>query len=202
MKKVEAEYKKEYGHIPRRDDEIFRDLLNNTNLNKKSRSILFDRINHNLNLEWETLDFIIYLLPKATPRPRHNIARNIFYVSGAKDNRHLFEKFMIKQDLPLITTPCKFRCISYFPIPKSMNSLEKILSEMGLIRPISKPDWDNLGKTYSDMIQDSLLYDDSLIVEGVSKKFYSSKPRIEIHMEYMKEYDSEFNEKKIRKKVK
>ena len=98
-------------------------------------------------------------------------------------------------------TPCKFKCISYFPIPKSMNDVEKLAAELGFIRPISKPDWDNIGKTYSDAIQGSLLYDDSLIIEGVSKKFYSIKPRIELFIEYMSEHDSMFNFNKMRKKV-
>ena len=65
---------------------------------------------------------------------------------------------------------------------------------------MSKPDWDNVGKAYCDMIQDILIYDDSLVVEGVSKKFYSVKPRIEITIEYMEDYDCEFNKKKITKK--
>ena len=49
------------------------------------------------------------------------------------------------------------------------------------------------------MCQGFLLYDDSLVVEGVSKKFYSVKPRIEITLEYMEDYDCEFNKKKIKK---
>jgi Holliday junction resolvase RusA-like endonuclease len=104
-------------------------------------------------------------------------------------------------DLPLISTPCKFFCTSYFPTPESMPNADKLLAEMGLIRPISKPDWDNVGKAYSDMIQGTLLFDDSLIVEGISKKFYSVKPRIEIHIEYMEEHDCKYNENKLRKKV-
>ena len=43
------------------------------------------------------------------------------------------------------------------------------------------------------------MYDDSLVVEGVSRKWYSVKPRIEITIEYMCDYDSDFNKKKIKK---
>lgn len=201
MKKIEHDYLKEYGDIPKNEIDRFGKLLNETNLNKKSRETIFSNIRKVLDINWSSVDFTIYLLPKATPRPRHNMMRNTFYVVGAKDNKDIFKKFISKSNVNMITTPCKFTCISYLPIPKSMNNVEKILAEMGLIRPISKPDWDNIGKTYSDMIQDTLLYDDSLIIEGVSKKFYSTKPRIEIHIEYMNEYDSLYNEKKIRKKV-
>ena len=77
-----------------------------------------------------------------------------------------------------------------------MKKHEKILAEMGLIRPISKPDFDNLAKTYSDMIQGTVMTDDALIVEGISRKYYSCKPRIEIIIEYMDEIDSDYNKKK------
>ena len=80
-----------------------------------------------------------------------------------------------------------------------MNNVEKICAELGIIRPTSKPDWDNVAKAYCDMIQGILIYDDSLIVEGNSRKFYSLKPRIEIKIEYMEDYDSKFNKRKIKK---
>ena len=67
---------------------------------------------------------------------------------------------------------------------------------------MSKPDWDNLAKTYSDMIQDVILDDDAYIVEGTSMKYYSWKPRIEITIQYMDDYDSDFNRNKILKKGK
>ena len=47
------------------------------------------------------------------------------------------------------------------------------------------------------MIQEQLLLDDSLIIKGVSTKKYSTKPRIEITLFYMDEFDSQFNKKKI-----
>ena len=56
-------------------------------------------------------------------------------------------------EFELITTACKFYCDCYFPIPKSMTKNEKLRAELKLVNHLSKPDWDNLGKTYSDMIQ-------------------------------------------------
>ena len=199
MKKIESDYKDLYGDIPfdqmERLDELFKKCKNN----KYSET---GKLNELLHMEWNEINFIIYLLPKATPRPRCNRFMNTFYVMGAKDNKDIFKKFIIKQDIDMITTPCKFYCNSYLPIPKSMKANEKVLAEMGYIRPISKPDWDNLGKTYSDMIQGMLLFDDALIVEGTSAKYYSTKPRVEIKIEYMKKHDSLYNMNKMRKKVK
>ena len=77
-----------------------------------------------------------------------------------------------------------------------MNNLEKVLAELGFIYPL-RPDFDNLIKTYTDMLKGTLLWDDSIIFEGTSKKYYSVKPRIEIRIEYMEDFDSDFNKKKI-----
>lgn len=195
MLKIEKEYNELYGDIPKDYEGRLEYILNDINL-KRIKEPVYNYMKNIRDIKWKTISYTIYLLPKATPRPRSG-RNGIFYVKGAKDNKKFFQQYINDQDIEIISTPCKFTCISYFPIPNSMNNIEKIAAELGLIRPISKPDWDNVGKAYCDMIQDLLIYDDSLIVEGVSKKFYSIKPRIEITISYMEKYDSQFNKKKI-----
>ena len=198
MLKMEKDYEEKYGDITEDYEERINQLLTPIKTDSR-RKLLQEEIFRIRNVEWITKKFIIYLLPKATPRPRLG-QRGVFYVKGAKDNKKLFKKFINDIDIDIITTPTKFSCKSYFPIPSSMNQIEKVLAEIGLIRPISKPDWDNVGKAYCDMLQGLILYDDSLIVEGVSKKYYSMKPRIEITISYMKEHDSGYNRKKMKEK--
>lgn len=198
MIKAEKEYLKTYGAIPK--DSIKRmDYLLNVVIGPKKRAPnwnLLEEINKIRSIGWETIKYTIYLVPKGTPRPRNS--RNHFYVSGASDNKKVFEGFIKDNpDLAIIRTACKMRCDSYLPIPGSMKDIEKILAELGFIRPTSKPDFDNLVKTYADMIQGTLLYDDALIVDGRSRKYYSVKPRIEITLRYMKGYDSDYNRKKM-----
>ena len=200
MLKIEKDYIDKYGDIPSDYDGRLDYLIKDMKLHKFKIPI-FKYIERMRDIKWKTISYTIYLLPKATPRPRMG-NRGVFYVKGAKDNKKFFEKYLINQDIDLITTPVKFSCTSYFPIPSSMSSVEKIAAELGYIRPTSKPDWDNIGKAYCDMIQDLLIYDDSLIIEGTSKKYYSVKPRIEITLSYMEDYDSEFNKKKIKKGLK
>ncbi len=199
MKKIERDYLSEYGNIPKDEAARFDYMLDTLNL-KLRKSQIMDRMYHIRNIHWSSLDFVIYLVPTATPRPRFSSLTNTFYVAGAKVNRDIFREFARKNKLPHIVTQCKFECTSYLPIPKSMKKVDVVLAELGLVRPITKPDWDNLGKTYSDMIQSTLLEDDSLIIEGISKKYYSLKPRIEIHIEWADEHDSSFNYNKMRKK--
>lgn len=198
MLKLEKDYNEKYGNIPKDSCGRF-DYLLKTYRPKKSNKKVFDEIKRIESIEWKTIRYTIYLLPKATPRPRSG-KNGIFYVKGAKDNKKIFEKFMKNQDIDIITTPTKFYCTSYFPIPESMSFVEKVCAELGFIRPTSKPDWDNVAKTYCDMCQGFLLYDDSLIVEGTSQKYYSVKPRIEIIISYMTDYDSNFNKRKITRK--
>ena len=199
MLKMEKEYEKEYGDVPKEFTSRIDELLKEANLSRYKIHV-YEEVHRIFSIQWKTFKYTIYLLPKATPRPRSG-KNGIFYVKGSSDNKKFFEKNFIKQeDIPLITTPTKFACRSYLPIPKSMHPVEKILAEMGFIYPISKPDWDNLAKAYCDMIQGIILYDDSLVVDGLSQKRYSTKPRIEIEISYMTDYDSQFNKNKILKK--
>ena len=203
---MEKEYEELYGEIPKSFGERLEYLLQGINLSRCKQSI-FKEIDRIRGIKWKEHEFTIYLLPKATPRPRSssiNGRHSFFYVKGAADNKKFFLKYMedmaLNGVIPLISTPTKFHITAYFPIPKAMNGVEKVLAELGLIRHIIKPDFDNIVKTYADMMKDIILYDDSIIVEGSIKKFYSLKPRIEISISYMEDYDCEFNKKKITRK--
>ena len=193
--KVLEDYKKEYGHIPVESTRLLSYLMSTMDISKIKKNILLEA-NRIANIHWSTFHFTIFMLPKASPRPRYSSKGHMFYVKGASDNKKIFQEAMKDSDFPIINTPMKFCCTSYLPIPNTMKKHEKILAEMGLIRPISKPDFDNLAKTYSDMIQEIVMTDDALIVEGISRKYYSCKPRIEIIIEYMDEIDSDYNKKK------
>ena len=195
---MEEEYKEKYGNVPFDSIQRISYMLDDMNLSR-SKIDVFEEANRICGIKWHEIKFVVYLVPKATPRPRMS-GRGVFYVKGAGDNKRFFKKYVKNlDDITIITTPVKFYCSSYLPIPNAMKPAEKILAELGFILPVTKPDWDNLAKTYCDMIQGTLIYDDSLIVEGHSVKRYSSKPRIEITLEYMDDYDSEFNLRKIEK---
>lgn len=202
MLKMEKEYHETYGDIPKDYLGRLDYILSQVKTSKSVKGKLLSKIDRIRNIKWEKIEYTIFLVPKATPRPRTSF-QNHFYVSGASDNKKLMKQFWKANEgkYKTIVTPCKFECISYLPIPKSMKISEQILAELGFIRPISKPDFDNLAKTYTDMIQGTLLYDDALIIEGESKKYYSVKPRIEISISYMLEYDSEYNRKKLEPKT-
>lgn len=157
-----------------------------------------------INNKEESLKIVFYIIPEATPRPRLSLITGRFYVKNSKSNNDYMELVVNKNEdiIDFITTPCSFTVNNFLEIPKSFNKFDIILAEMGLIRPITKPDWDNLGKTYSDMIQKHILLDDSLIVDGSSHKYYSLKPRVEIIINYKLNHDSKHNKRIIDKKLK
>lgn len=190
-------YQDEYGKVSNDHLERIYNFLDN--VNEKQLVGIRNDIENNLSTKWKSISFIFYFIPKATPRARLSGFGKHFYVADAMNNRKLMEKFVKQElsDFKVITTACKFYCDCYFPIPKSMNKSEKLRAELKLVNNLTKPDWDNLGKTYSDMIQNTIIMDDSLIIEGCVRKFYSSKPRIEITIEYADRYDSKYNMKNI-----
>lgn len=200
MKKKELQkYNNEFGHVPKDFMTRFNHLLKTVKLTDKHLFEIRTKIRKFINHRWEKDKYVIYFYPKATARPRLSGFTKKFYVSDAKSNNDTFKKFCEELNINnLITTPCKLLIETYYPMPK-LNKVDTILAELKFIRPLSKPDWDNVGKTYSDMIQNNILLDDSLVIDGQSVKYYSIKPRIEITIEYMTKYDCKYNKSKVEK---
>lgn len=198
-KKDIREYDEKYGLVPTDKEERLKFLMSQAKNAEKTFAPVDGEIKRIQGIKWKTVKYVIYLIPKASPRPRRSLNGH-FYVNGAADNKRFFKNFYKETlNIPIIDTPCKFYCDSYLPIPSDMSLVNQVLAELGLIRPVKKPDFDNLAKTYSDMTQGVLLFDDALIIEGISRKWYSCKPRIEITFKYMEDFDSDYNKKKILK---
>lgn len=199
-KKDLKKYDEKYGDVSRDCLDRIYDLIDN--VPDSQLNTLRTNLESNLNTVWNYISFIFFFVPKATPRARSAGFGKHFYVSDAMNNSRLMEEFVSHHlaDFPLITTACRFHCDTYFPTPDSMTKEERLRAELKHIRHMSKPDWDNLGKTYSDMIQNTIIMDDSMIVDASVSKYYSTKPRIEITIEYADRYDSNYNMKRITKR--
>lgn len=197
LKQKAEKYKQLYGDIPEENDTRMEYLLEFLKFRESELPFIKRMVKHLKNIKTRTYSFTLYLVPEPTPRPRVS-ATGIFYVKGAKDNYKLFNEIIqTAGNYPLITTATKLDLISYLPTPRSMNRFEKYFAELGLVNAVSIPDWDNLAKTYSDMIQKNLILNDNLIYDGRSRKFYSIKPRIELKVEFQLAYDCTYNRKKI-----
>ena len=197
-KKID-DYEAKYGGVSKETNERFLQAVKEKKFKAKDIKELKDAILRMSKMTYSESTFIVYMEPEASPRPRLG-KFGTFYVKGAMDANLFFADFMktVNEHVEKISTACKVDMDMYVPIPKSaMNRVEAILAELKIIRPIVRPDWDNFGKKYSDMVQKSLLVEDSLVVDGRVRKFYSFKPRIELKFTYQDKYDSKYNKKRI-----
>ncbi len=217
----EKEYKINYNDIPRDLKERLNYMCDLYNISEsKYKEILNKKQNLLNNLYYNDFKVILYEEPEGCPRPRtriinrKNIANeamnnsqfvHVYSISGKDDQ--IFMKRMIGQELialdSLIYTPCIITIDCYFKTPTSFNITDKFLAEIGLIRHYMKPDWDNLGEKYSDMYNTNVWLDDSFVIDGRVRKFYSILPRVEIYIKYLntlynkKHYNTIINRKDI-----
>jgi len=200
-KKKFKEYLDKFGLIPKDFNERFLYLIHDLKITINDLEIIKNKIIKLINAKWHSINIVFYFIPKATPRARSSRFTKSFYVKDAFDYSTLFKQFIdATEDIQgIITTPCRFYCELFFPTPNQMSKIEKVLSELKLLYAVPRPDWDNAGKTYSDMVQTHLILDDCIIIDGSVKKFYSIKPRIIIRIEYMDKYDCSFNKKRVEK---
>lgn len=75
----------------------------------------------------------------------------------------------------------QIRC--YFTIPKSTSKKNKVKMENKTMRPVKKPDLDNLAKICLDALNKLAFEDDSQVVDLTISKHYDNEPRVEILIE-------------------
>lgn len=164
---------------------------------------------------------VIYEIPEGSPRPRarfikskgNNILANarsnpgfiqVYSITGASDKKFM-QEFKTNSDFDflesLIYTPCSVKYDAYFKTPSIFNAKEKMLAELGMIRPLSKPDFDNVEKKYSDMYTGNIWIDDSIVIESNFNKYYSELPRIEITLRYMNMLYNKYQYKSASKRL-
>lgn len=72
------------------------------------------------------------------------------------------------------------RITAYFKTPSVKSTSKKKMAAMlgHKIRPTKKPDVDNIFKVVADSLNGIAYRDDSQIVDGMVRKFYSDEPRV------------------------
>ena len=213
-------YEEKYSHIERTDHVRLNNMINqyNYNTDPKKSKLEYTINNMKSQLTFEEVMFILYEEPEGSPRPRFRLinrknlgnmalANNAFvhvYSPVASGDSKYMKKLTDNEIVELnqlINTPCIFQVDAYFKIPTCFNQKEKILAEQKLIRPISKPDWDNIGKKYSDMMNGNIWIDDSYVVSGIVNKWYSSLPRVEIKIKYLNKLYNKYQYKSTLNKI-
>ena len=203
-KKKSVEYENNYSHIPKDYYERLKWMYDNYNISDKKAEKILQLRNDAINsFNYETISFGLYEIPAGKERPRFRIISknqlingainnpefvHVYSLSGYDDhvymNRLVNSSDIIQLD-QMLCTPVFAEFISYFPTPKSYSNEKKFLAEIGLDRPLSKPDFDNIEKKYADMFNGTIWLDDIFVVDSCSRKFYSILPRLEIRIHFM-----------------
>lgn len=69
---------------------------------------------------------------------------------------------------------------AYYSIPKSTSKKKANLMREGAVRPMKKPDADNVLKTIADAVNGIAYHDDLQVVEAHVNRFYGDVPRVEV----------------------
>lgn len=196
------EYHEKYKDIPKDYMERLSYLFRICPYTKEDINQLLQKIEALKRGMWESVTYIFYMVPIPASRPKLNRKTFKFYVKDAKDIKTVFDQF--KKECSgmdcVVSTPSKLSAKVYMETPKGMTTQEKIAAELELIHHVNNPDWDNLGKQYCDMVQKTLISNDSIVCKGEVEKFYSILPRIEVTLEYMTAYDCRYNKRTIEKR--
>ncbi len=81
-----------------------------------------------------------------------------------------------------LTGPLRATIFAAFPVPASWSQKKQRQALAGQIRPVVKPDLDNVYKML-DALNHVVFVDDSQIVEAIIRKVYSDRPRLEVTIE-------------------
>lgn len=199
----ELEYKEKYSHIPVDFNERLSWMYDHYHVTEsKQREILNARYMMLRELQYTDITIVLFEEPEGTPRPRFRLVNRTNFVNEALSNGQfvhvysinakedsLYMRRLVDEELiqlnNLIYTPCIMQYNIYQKTPSTYNTVSTFLAELGLDRPIKKPDWDNIGKKYSDMFNHNVWLDDTLVVSGTVNKYYSILPRVEIRLSYL-----------------
>ena len=198
-------YNDKYSDIPRDYQERLNYMYTKLKITPSKAAKIIDIKNHALDtLKFsDELYIVLYEEPEGSPRPRARIINKknlttlakqepfhiqIYSLTGPSDKAY-FKKVITDSELfqvdQLICTPCIVNYTAYIHTPPSFNAIDTYLAELGIIRPICKPDFDNIEKKYSDMFTDNIWLDDTLVIESSMSKYYSILPRIEIRLRFL-----------------
>ena len=203
-KKKLMEYEEKYSNIPKDYKERLEWMYDKFKLSdKKAENILRLRNQMINSLRYDTISFILYEIPAGKERPRFRVLSKKQLINGAINNPNFVQVYSLSaqddyaymnrlvnsSDIialdQLLCTPVYAEFLCYFPTPKSYSQERMFLAEIGLDRPIAKPDFDNIEKKYADMFNSNIWLDDIFVVDSSVHKFYSILPRIEIRLHFL-----------------
>ena len=202
-KQKHQKYLARYADIPLNYEERLAWMYDKYKITASDQESILNARDQMLNqFYYTTVQIVLYEEPEGAKRPRTRIinrgnvlqaAKNSefvhIYSPGAAENNNYMKRLVTEEDImsleQLICTPCDVRFTAFFRTPAYYNKTDTFLAELGLERPITKPDHDNIAKLYSDMYNSTVWIDDALTIHGETFKYYSILPRVEITLMYL-----------------
>lgn len=74
--------------------------------------------------------------------------------------------------------PLDVRIVAYYPIPRSASKKKRQMMASRQIRPMKRPDTDNVCKSILDSLNEVAYHDDAQVVDCQVRKFYGEDPRV------------------------
>ena len=132
------------------------------------------------------VSFIIPGEPRGKGRPRV-VNRGKFTKAYTPQETVAYEN-LVKVEYELQCERYKFsdgtfismRIDAYYSIPKSVSKKRREMMVSGELRPIKKPDMDNVVKIVADSLNQIAYKDDTQIVECKCYKYYSDDPCVKV----------------------
>lgn len=214
-------YESKYSEIPRDYIERLSWMYDKYHITKaKAEEILRAKYNILSSLYYsDDILVVLYEEPEGSPRPRARYVNKsnltsyaksdpgyiqVYSLTGASD-RKFMKRLIDDNDLMkldhLICTPCDVEYNTFSKTPSSYTTINTFLSEVGIIRPISKPDFDNMEKKYADMYNGNVWIDDALVQDAAIHKYYSILPRVEIRLKFLNLLYTKYQYEQIIKRV-
>lgn len=85
--------------------------------------------------------------------------------------------------------PLDVRIMAFYPIPKSVSKKKRQLMIDRKMRPLKKPDTDNVCKAILDSLNEVAYHDDAQVVDSMVRKFYSENPRVVVTISEARGYE-------------
>lgn len=124
--------------------------------------------------------------PIAKARPRVMRSGHAYTPQRTRDYEDFVRQcFQIEHGNPQLEGALILELDLYFSIPKSTRKKDVPAMRTGQIRPIKRPDLDNIFKAISDALNGVAYKDDSQIVAAVVQKFYGDEARAEVRISKM-----------------
>ena len=126
--------------------------------------------------------------PKGKGRPRLGRSGHAYTPHDTANYENLVKvcfRDMYPDHVPLdAETAVGVEIMACYSIPKSASKKRRLGMLLGHIRPLKKPDCDNIAKIICDALNGIAYHDDSQIYSLNVEKLYSETPRVEVRMEW------------------